>query len=348
MPLRVVTTDPFNAEAPLSALGAPLTPVAEFYIRNNFAMPQVNVASWRLRLHGRVREPLELELHQLMALPAETRRVTLECAGNGRALLDRTVPGTPWGLGAAGTAEFTGVSLHHVLGRAGLDDDVVECLFTGADAGEIAGRGRIHFQRSLPAAVACGPAPLLAWAMNGAALAPGHGYPLRLVVPGWYAVASVKWLTDIEALARPFDGHFQTDRYVYRGGAERAGDQPVTLMRVRALITSHEDGATVPAGTVRIAGVAWSGAGGIRRVEVGVEAVGGGGSWHEAELAATAGAAAGAATRWACGLTLPPGSYLVRARATDETGATQPDDPAWNELGYGNNVVQAMRLVIVA
>jgi DMSO/TMAO reductase YedYZ molybdopterin-dependent catalytic subunit len=335
MPLRIVTTDPLNAEAPLSAIGATTTPVAEFYIRNNFDVPRLAAAAWRLRIGGHVRRPRELDLDALMTLPQRTARVTLECAGNGRALLDPPVDGTQWGLGAAGTAEFTGAALRDVLTPLGVNDDVVEFVFTGADAGDVPGWGRIRFQRSLPRAVACGPEPMLAWLMNGEPLTPEHGHPVRLVVPGWYAVASVKWLVGIEAVDQPFQGHFQSDRYVYRGDC--LADRPVTHMRVRALVTSHADGDRVPAGIIDIEGTAWSGAAPIRSVEV---QVGPHAAWRNADLLEPADHAV--ATRWRCTLSLSPGTHLLRVRATDETGATQPEDQAWNELGYGNNIAQTI------
>ncbi|CAN5755280.1 hypothetical protein BH23GEM9_BH23GEM9_32230 [soil metagenome] len=342
MTLRVVTADPLNAEASLPAIGAPVTPVAEFYIRSNFTAPRIDAANWRLRLHGRVGAVLELTLAELQELAVETRRVTLECAGNGRALLEPATEGTPWGLGAAGTADFTGVRLRDVLELAATGDDAVECVFTGADAGDIDGWGRISFQRSLPLDTATATGPLLAWAMNGAELTVEHGYPLRLVVPNYYAVASVKWLVDIEAVATPFKGHFQTDRYMYR----LAGypPRPVTLMRVRSLITSHADGDRIAAGDVVIAGVAWSGHGSIQRVEV---AAGADAPWHEAELEQSASpeiVSGGIAQRWHCRITLAAGMHHVRVRATDDAGETQPDEPAWNELGYGNNVIHGIRL----
>jgi DMSO/TMAO reductase YedYZ molybdopterin-dependent catalytic subunit len=337
MPLRIVTTDPLNAEAPLSALGVTTTPVAEFYIRNNFNIPRIAAAAWRLRIGGRVRRPRELDLNALMTLPQRTTRVTLECAGNGRALLDPPVDGTQWGLGAAGTAEFTGVALRDVLAPLGVDDDVVEFVFTGADSGDVPGWGRIRFQRSLPRAVACAPEPLLAWLMNGEPLMPEHGHPVRLVVPGWYAVASVKWLVGIEAVDRPFDGHFQSDRYVYRGDGESL--RPVTRIRPRALITSHHDGERVLAGQIVIAGTAWSGSAPIRSVEV---QVGAHAAWRRADVAEAADGSA--AVGWTCELALTPGAHRIRVRATDVTDATQPEEPPWNVLGYGNNVVQSLDL----
>ncbi len=337
MTLRTITTRPYNAEASLSRLATDITPVRDFYVRSNFDAPLLSPDDWRLRVHGRVGRELEMDFDALRALPHVTRRLTLECAGNGRRLMDPQPSGTPWELGAAGTATFTGVSLPDVLAQAGVLDDAVECLFTGADGGMVEEGDAVRFQRSLPIDLVAGTdAPLIVWAMNGTPLTRDHGAPVRLVVPNYYAVASVKWLVDIELIARPFTGHFQSARYVYR--VPGTATTPVTTMRVRSLITSHEHGAQVAPGELRIEGTAWSGAGRVERVEVAAD----NGPW----LAATLDDARdqGAATLWHVSMELPPGHHVVRARATDSTGDTQPLEPIWNELGYGNNVVHAIEL----
>jgi DMSO/TMAO reductase YedYZ molybdopterin-dependent catalytic subunit len=340
--MRTVTADPWNAEAPLSALRGECTPTEAFYVRNNFVPPVLNEATWRLRVGGAIDRPLELDLAFLCSLHRVERRVTLECAGNGRRLLEPPAPGTQWGLGAAGTAIFTGTPLAGVLEAAGVGSAAVECLFTGADSGPVPERGVVPFQRSLPIDFARGDGPLsdgplLAWAMNGAPLTRDHGFPLRLVVPGWYAVASVKWLVGIELIERPFTGHFQLDRYVYMNDGRIL--EPVAHARVRSLVTSPAAGATVRAGACRVEGVAWSGAHPIVRVDVSIDDD----RWHAAVLAGES--RAGEAVDWSHDASLTPGPHRIRARATDASGATQPLDPAWNELGYGNNVVQSVDVV---
>lgn len=339
MTLRIVTAEPLNAEAPLDALFEPVTPVGSFYVRNNFSMPDIDAASWSLRIHGRVRSPIELDLAELRTLPHVTKRVTLECAGNGRRLMHPTPAGTAWELGAAGTAMFTGTPLREVLALAAPEADAVECVFTGADGGEVERRGRVSFQRSLTVEHARSDEPLVAWEMNGVPLTREHGFPVRLVVPRHYAVASVKWLVDIEAVDHPFRGHFQADRYVYR--AAGVADRPVTTVRVRSLITSHADGQRVPAGEVEIAGVAWSGEAEIASVRVRNRPA----EWLEAELETARDV--GVMTRWRCACRLDRGEHELLAAATDATGASQPLTSEWNELGYGNNVAHAIRLLAV-
>jgi len=336
--LRTITTDPWNAEASLASLRGECTPTAAFYVRNNFVPPVIDPDRWRLAVRGAVARPIELDLAMLRSLPRVERRVTLECAGNGRVLLDPPAPGTQWGLGAAGTALFAGVRLADVLDNAGVRPEAVECVFTGADRGAVPDHGVVPFQRSLPIDVARGQDPLLVWEMNGAPLTRDHGFPVRLIVPGWYAVASVKWLTDIELVEQPFAGHFQLDRYVYVKDGVIV--EPVSTMRVRSLITSHSDGDAVRPGLLRIEGVAWSGAHPIERVEVSVDED----TWVAARIEGVS--RAGVTVGWSADVELTRGSRRIRVRATDAGGATQPARADWNELGYGNNAIQEVTLVV--
>src|SRR5439155_12643175 len=218
----------------------------------------------------------------LTRMRSQTLVVTLECAGNGRSLLEPPVPGEKWDLGAVSTAEWTGVPLAEVLDRAGLTASARSVLFRGADGGTVEGRaGPIRFERSLSLDVARDSDALLAYAMNGEPLPIQHGAPLRVVVPGWYAVASVKWLTEIELIDREFDGHFQVDKYQYEWERDRdVIREPVTLQRVRSLITEPGADEEVECGELVVRGVAWSGAAPIARVDVSI----GGAPWQEARL----------------------------------------------------------------
>ncbi|HEU0077845.1 MAG TPA: sulfite oxidase [Longimicrobiaceae bacterium] len=337
------TPDPLNREAPLDALAAPLTPTAHFYRRSHFPVPRVDPAAWRLRVGGEVRRPLALTLADLRAMPGRTLAVTLECAGNGRNLMEPTPHGTPWGLGAVSTADFTGVPLRHVLELAGPGSSAVEVLFEGADRGPVGAGREEPFARSLPLAAAAGGDALLAWAMNGEPLPAAHGFPLRLVVPGWYGMASVKWLADVRVLAEPFRGHFQAEHYVYVGEAGTPEGTPVARARVRSLIASPADGAAVPLGPVELRGIAWSGHAPVARVEVSVDD---GATWAAAELGEPP--SPHAAAPWSLAW-LPPrrGEYRVLLRAADLAGNVQPEVPVVNALGYGNNCIQRVRLSVV-
>jgi DMSO/TMAO reductase YedYZ molybdopterin-dependent catalytic subunit/rhodanese-related sulfurtransferase/glyoxylase-like metal-dependent hydrolase (beta-lactamase superfamily II) len=327
--------DPLNCETSIPALiGGVVMPNARFYVRNHFRAPSLDAAAWRLEISGLVEWPMSLSLRDLSRLPTETRVVTLECAGNGRESVQPRVEGEPWALGAVSTAEWTGVPLTEVLDRAGVLPTATEVLFRGADQGRVEGRADpVYFERSLSAETARTAEALLAYAMNGEPLPLQHGYPVRLIVPSWYGVASVKWLTNIVLGDRPFDGFFQVDRYQYdTGDAPRA---PVTWQRVRALITDPHDGDAVPAGAIAIRGVAWSGAAPIAQVEVSID----GEPWREARLI---GDRHQHSWQWWELLTDlgRPGPRSLRARATDLAGETQPETPVWNRLGYGNNSVQ--------
>jgi DMSO/TMAO reductase YedYZ molybdopterin-dependent catalytic subunit len=340
---RPVQSDPYNAETPMSALAVPLTPEGLFYVRNHFPVPALDAAGYRLTVDWQPsdRPPQTYSLAELQAMTRHTVVVTLECAGNGRTTLDPPPAGTPWAFGAVGTASFTGVPLRSLFPPGGLLGEVIEVLFVGADSGRVPTGETIPFGRSLTPGVAAGEDVLLAWAMNGRPLPPEHGYPLRLVVPRWYGVASVKWLSEIRGLRRPFDGYYQTDQYLYNGQAGLPDGTPVTTMRVRSVIAAPADGAALPAGPVEIAGTAWSGDGTIARVEVSSD---GGASWATAEL--LGGPSEYAAVGWRLAWSPGPGVYELMARATDAAGLTQPLEPVWTQQGYGNNAAQRVRVVV--
>lgn len=342
-------TAPFNAETPMRALAEPITPTRRFYVRSHFDVPALEPEAWRLRLGGAVARPEVLSLAHLRELPPARGVVTLECAGNGRTALAPRPSGVPWAYGAVGTAEFAGASLAALLERAGLAPDAREVLFVGADAGEVRPGRREAFRRSLPLEAARHPDTLLAWEMNGEPLTPAHGAPLRLVVPGWYGMASVKWLVGIEVLREPFTGWYQRREYVYAGPGDLPdgepdlrGAEPVTRIRVRSVFAAPEDGETLPPGPIDLAGSAWSGGGAIRRVEVSWD---GGRTWSEAAVRAPR-SPHGAAT-WRLRWSPPrPGAYTLMVRARDTSGAVQPLEPVWNRLGYGNNGVHRIRVTV--
>lgn len=332
--------EPFNAGTPIEALAEPVTPNRIFYVRNHFDVPELDPEAWRLEVGGEVESPVTLSLTDLRRLPPRSVTVTMECAGNGRRMMDPLPGGTPWSLDAVSTARFSGTSLRKVLDGARVKPEAVEIVFEGADRGEVS-EGRVEpYARSLPTAVARDPDVLLAWEMNGEPLPPHHGHPVRLVVPSWYGMASVKWLVRVRASRGRFRGWFQAERYVYVGREDRADGAPLTHKRVRALIARPPDGETLPAGAVEIAGVAWSGGVGVRRVEVSTD---GGETWGAARLGGTPGEHASVPWTYSWE-SATSGKHTLMARATDEAGETQPLEPRWNEYGYGNNVVQRVEV----
>jgi DMSO/TMAO reductase YedYZ molybdopterin-dependent catalytic subunit len=337
VPLKRV--DHRNAATPVEALRSDVVDVGSFYVRSNFDTPIVDPETWSLQIEGNVERPYHLDLPTLQTMPTTTLRVAMECAGNFRTLMDPVPGGTPWGLGAAAAADFTGVRASEVLAASSPRASVREWVFTGADRGTVDPDGEIPYAFPLEADVVAGGDALIAWEMNGAPLTPEHGGPVRLVVPGHYGMRSVKWLTSIEAVDEPFTGHFRR-KYRYYGSATEPEGAAVDLIRVRSMVTDPAPG-PIPAGPTRIAGVAWSGHGGIRSVEVRV----GAGDWVEA--AVEPGAGPHAMSRWSVVVAVAPGEHAVTARATDTAGFIQPLVSPWNRNGYGNNVVHEIAVVAV-
>ena len=333
-----------NVALPLEGLRYDLTPVGLHYTLSHFDILALDEASFRLRIGGAVHRPAELSMRELRALPPTTLRVTMECAGNGRAGMAPRYPSMPWMHGAVGTAEWTGVVLRRVLERAGPGAKAREVAFLGADRGFDSGVEH-EFGRSLALAEALREDVLLAWAMNGQPLAAQHGAPLRLVVPGWYGMANVKWLARIEVLERPYDGFQQAVGYHYRKQRGEPG-VPITHMKVRALMVPpgipdwYTRRRLVERGRCELTGRAWSGNGvAVRRVELGVD-----GAWREAELEPAPGRFAW--QRWRCTWEAQPGEHEISCRATDERGAVQPLAPDWNTTGMGNNAVQSVQVTV--
>ena len=335
--LVVLDNDPLNAETSIPALiDSVVMPNSHFFMRNHFPIPELDPSAWRLSVNGLVERPLSLSLHDLENLPSRSLFVTLECAGNGRATITPKTEGVPWGLGAVSTAEWTGVPLTEVLDRAGVRTPARQLLFRGADAGTVATQqDPIRYERSLDVDYARESDALLAYAMNGERLPVEHGFPVRLVVPAFYGMASVKWLTEISAIAEPFDGYYQ-DEYVYEWMRDgQLVREPVTLERVRALITEPVAGQEVEPGNLAVRGAAWSGAAPIERVEVSVNS----GPWQEARLI-------GERNRYSwqwwelISHIASPGPTSFRARAFDLAGRGQPEVPEWNRKGYGANAIQ--------
>ena len=335
--LLMVKGAPFNAETPLDGLRDLLTPTPLHYVRSNFALPPHDGT---IAIGGAVEQPITLSRAELRALGEETITVTLECAGNGRVGLMPLPTGEPWTGQAVATATWTGVPLRAVLERVKANADATDVAFSGADHGEYKGGPDIHFVRGLSLERALDPSArvLIAWGMNGEALNADHGAPFRLVAPGWYGMGSVKWLSQIELLTAPYEGQFQTKSYVFEW-PERPWE-PVRAMRPRALITVPDESQPLAPGTVTIRGKTWSGSGPITGVEVSID---GAGAWQPARVAPAI--AEDVWQDWSFEWTIGAGEqgrHVVRARATDATGATQPDQPEWNRLGYGNNAVQVL------
>jgi DMSO/TMAO reductase YedYZ molybdopterin-dependent catalytic subunit len=337
-----------NHGMPLEALRYDVTPPGLHYVLTHYDIPAVDPVAWRLEITGAVRKPLRLDLEEVRSRPAVTSRVLLECAGNGRAHYEPRPVSQPWLLEAVGTAEWTGTPLAPLLEEAGASPSAVEVVFTGADHGVERGVEQ-DYARGLPLAEAMRPETLLVWGMDGAPLPPQHGAPLRLVVPGWYGMQQVKWLTRIEVLEEPFTG-FQ-NATAYRIKVDRDDDgEPVTRIRPRALLQppGWPDFMTrerfLRPGDVVLTGRAWSGRAPVTRVEVSTD---GGTTWAEAELAPADPAHPWAWRSWSYPWTAAPGRWELLARATDGTGESQPLQQRWNRQGMENNLVQRVPVSVL-
>jgi DMSO/TMAO reductase YedYZ molybdopterin-dependent catalytic subunit len=328
-----------NHGMPLEALRHEITPLGLHYLLTHYDIPAVDAAAWRLTVDGLVERPLELTLDDLRAREAVTMPVTMECAGNGRAQVEPHVVSQPWLAEAVGTMEWTGVPVNALLAEAGVRGD--EVVFTGLDRG-VEGGVEQDYARSLSVADCEG--ALLAYACNGEPLPAQHGFPLRLVVPGWYGMTCVKWLARITVVDEPFEGYQMVTGYRIKRTENDPGT-PVTRIEPRSLITPPgiPDFMTrrrfLPPGPVRLEGRAWSGWGPIERVEIRVD-----GAWRDAELGEPPGPAAW--TPWWADWDATQGEHVLSARATDATGRSQPDAPPWNVGGYVNNAIQRIPVTV--
>jgi sulfane dehydrogenase subunit SoxC len=340
--LRLATR---NHGLPLEALRHDLTPVGLHYLLIHYDIPAVDPAEWRLEVGGAVSRPLSLTLDELRARPRVSLPVTMECAGNGRALLSPRPVSQPWLVEAVGTAEWGGTSLAPLLDEAGVAQDAVELLFTGLDRG-VEGGIEQSYERSLPLAEVTRSDVMLAYEMGGGPLPPQHGFPLRLVVPGWYGMTNVKWLSRITALTEPFQGYQQAVGYrLY--GPEGDGGEPVTRMLPRSLAVPPgiPDFATrqriLEPGPCTIAGRAWSGFGPVERVEVSLD---GGATWDDARLGRQVSPAAWCS--WTMDWIAVEGEHELCSRASDSAGNVQPVEWPWNLKGYANNAVERIPITV--
>ncbi len=337
-----------NHSMPLEALRYPITPLGLHYLLIHFDIPFVDASTWELNVGGRVRRPLQLGLDEIKARPARTLTVTLECAGNGRARLSPRPLSQPWLGEAVGTAEWTGTPLGPILAEAGLTEEDAHVVFTGLDRGVQGGIEQLY-ERSLPLADAQRDEVLLAYAINGQPLPPQHGFPLRLIVPGWYGMTHVKWLRSITVAGGPFDGYQQARAYHYRRSEKDAGE-PVTRMLPRGLMVPPgvpdfmSRTRFVAPGMHVIEGRAWSGRAPITRVEF---SDAGGTSWFDAALTDEASPHAwrGWTHRWHA---TTPGDHELCVRATDAEGNTQPLEQNWNLEGVQNNAIQRVKVTVGA
>jgi len=339
---------PEDFEMPLEGFSNWITPVDKFFVRHHHYAPQVDLSSWQLEIGGLVDRPSALSFEQLKKLPRVEQVAVLECAGNGRAFYEPSVIGLQWAYGALGNGRWAGVRLADLLKTAGVKTGAREVLFDGADQPVGA---MPKFQRTIPLDKALHPDTLLVYELNGAPLPMLHGFPLRLVVPGWAGDCWSKWVSKITLLDKDFDGFFMTTAYRHPGKAVTPGAtidpktmQPVTSLRVKSVIATPLDRSAAAPGPLRISGAAWTGAGQIAEVRVSLD---GGRTWTAARLGPDQ-------SRYAWRLwelITPPlaaGFYNILAQARDSEGNVQPFAQEWNPSGYLWNVVQQVGITVGA
>jgi sulfane dehydrogenase subunit SoxC len=335
-----------NHGMPLEALRWDVTPIGLHYLLTHYDIPDVDARAWRLEVGGLVERPLSLSLDELRSRPSVELAVTMECAGNGRAHLEPHVISQPWLLEAVGTARWRGVPVSDLLEEAGVAADATEAVFTGLDRG-VEGGEEQAYERSLPVGLLGDGDGLLAYEVNGVPLPPQHGYPLRLVVPGWYGMTSVKWLSRLTLVGEPFDGYQMRHSYRVRREEDEPGE-PVTTIAPRSLMIppgipeflSRER--VVEPGPCELRGRAWSGAAEIAGIDVSTD---GGATWAAAELDHAA-LGRWAWRAWRFTWDAKPGEHELCCRARDMAGNEQPLDPPWNVGGYVNNAVQRVRVTV--
>ncbi|MBO0720594.1 MAG: sulfite oxidase [Blastocatellia bacterium] len=345
--LIVRSLNPDNLETPVGLLKSWVTPTELFYVRDHLPTPEKPGGDWRLTVDGEVNTPLKLSLDDLKKFPKVTNAVTMECAGNGRAFMVPAATGVQWEKGAVGTARWSGVRLAEVLQKAGAKPGAKFVIFDGADK---ATEKTPDFIRQVPIAKALDADTLLAYEINGEPLPLLHGYPVRVIAPGWIGAYSVKWLEHITVTAHENDGYFTKTAYrlpihpVAPGAkVEPTEMAPVYDLIVKSVISSPVEGSALKAGsTVRVAGWAWAGKTKITKVEISPDS---GATWATARLGQEHGKYTWREFEFDWKPS-QPGSFLIMSRATDEQGRSQPIIGQWNPQGYMWNFIDRVRVEV--
>ncbi|SDW38892.1 Mo-co oxidoreductase dimerisation domain-containing protein [Marinococcus luteus] len=340
--LKTLSLEPENQETPIPFVGNEHVHSSLFYRRNHFPYPQSPAAG--VTIDGLVDSPGFISLEDIQALPSRTVETVLECAGNKRSLFEPKAFGEPWGKGAISQGKWKGVPLKALLGKAGWDKETaVEVITAAGDAGERPDKKDVYaYTRSLPVEKAMDPDTIIAYEYNGQPLSFKHGAPLRLIVPGWYAMASMKWIERLTVSKEAFEGPFQAIDYVYYPHKNSRKDAfPVTTMNVNSIIQSPADMEITKEGTQVIEGIAWSGEAVIELVEVSTD---GGQTWAEAQLEPRSDTPY-TWTKWFYEWPeAAAGEYTLMARARDAGGRQQPMQAFWNQKGYGYNAVETIQV----
>ncbi|MFJ8246903.1 sulfite oxidase [Peribacillus asahii] len=336
---------PENQESPIHFLNKWQTPIKYFYRRNHFPYPLFSPHHFWLQITGHVSQPRFFHFYELLSMPTRSLIVPLECSGNKRAHFIPKVYGEQWEEGALSQGKWTGVPLNSLLKYVGLTNDAQEVVFQGADFGNRTDvKEKVSFERSLPLEKALHPDTMIAFQYNDKPLTFKHGYPFRLIVPNWYAMASVKWLRKITVINHSFKGLFQTNDYVYYPYKSRDNDSfPVTIMNVNSLIQQPLNLSILDTGAHQVKGIAWSGQGIITEVQLSFDK---GETWLQATLNQLPNQPYSWSSWFFDWKVDNKGEYMIYARAKDSSGNVQPLTPFWNRKGYGYNAISKIAVKI--
>jgi DMSO/TMAO reductase YedYZ molybdopterin-dependent catalytic subunit len=349
-PLIKLAYRPPNYETPIEYFRTAITPNDAFFVRYHLSgIPEVDAKTWKIAVGGDgANSTTEINLDALKALPAHEVAAVNQCSGNRRGLFNPHVFGVEWGYGAMGCARWKGARLKDVLDKVGLKKEAIEIVFNGADSGVT--DKTPDFIKSIPVWKAMEDDTLIAYEMNGAPLPHFNGFPARIIVPGWTGTYWMKHVTSIRAATKPESSFWMNPAYRIPLGKfpvvarftsqEYAPNTPITEMVVNSIITSHADGAKVPAGQrVTVGGIAWDAGYGISSVEVSSD---GGKTWMTATLGEDIGRYA--FRTWSFALTPASGKQTVMARASNKIGQGQTTELIVNPAGYHHNVVHRITL----
>ena len=343
--LNVLSEDPLCAAVYLPNLNVPVSPNEGHFIRSHFPAPQINTSDWSLTVDGDVDSPLNLSYDDLLKMPSREVVNLMECAGNSRSTMQPPAEGVQWDNGAVSVSCWKGVSLKTVLEQASLKGSATDVLFIGVDSGNVPAAGTsMAYEMSVPMEKLLDQDTLLAYEMNGEPLPKDHGFPVRLLIPGWYGMASVKWLTKITVMDHPNGGFHELDYRFYPAtdGKSDAKIERVSTLKVKSLICTPCKGNVLELGSHTINGVAWSGDGHITKVEVSTDDDR---SWREAKLEKPDGNYSW--QQWEIDWKANNlGHSLLRCRATDSKGNVQPMLATWNYRGYQVNSIHSVPITV--
>lgn len=336
--------NPENHETPIQFINNNIVDGNLFYRRNHFSYPHFTSSFYFLPIQGFVHTPRTFSLQEIYSLPSRTIKVVLECSGDKRDFFEPKVFGEQWEKGAISQGIWKGVSLRTLLQYTGLIDAAKELVFEGYDYGERPDSDQmVNFSRSLPIEKALEPDTIIAYEYNNQPIPFKHGFPLRLIVPGWYAMASVKWIKSITVIDKEFKGPYQTVDYVYYPNKEDdSGKFPVTTINVNSTIQYPLNRQLLTTGLYQIKGIAWTGKGSIDKVEISLDD---GHTWETCQLTSTSEKYSWVSWNYQWEV-LKKGEYTIKSKATDSHGNVQPSKPFWNRKGYGYNAVDHIKVKV--